>query len=161
MAGASAYEAGTEASPALAIVDAACFDHPWTTEAVRALLDGGLTRVWLVRTAAGEVVGGAIVRVVAGEGEVLRLAVIPEARGQGIGGVLLQAIMSAIADACPHGIHLEVRASNVAARQLYAREGFVEGGRRRDYYEAPREDAVLMRWQAPEGAAGASRGGAF
>ena len=161
MTAATVYEAGREACPALAIVDAACFDNPWTVDAVSALLDGGLTRVWLIRTAAGDVIGGAMVRVVAGEGEVLRLAVVPEARGQGIGGVLLRAVMSAIADACPHGIHLEVRVSNVAARLLYAREGFVEQGRRRDYYVAPHEDAVLMRWQAPEGCDEASRGGAF
>jgi [ribosomal protein S18]-alanine N-acetyltransferase len=141
-------EAGPEASEALAIVEAACFDHPWTIDAVRGLIAGGLTRVWLVRTATGDVVGSAMVRVVAGEGEVLRIAVVPEARGQGIGRTLLRAVMSAIADACVDGVYLEVRASNVAARRLYAREGFVEQGRRRAYYDAPREDAVLMRWPA-------------
>ena len=123
---------------------------------MRALADGGLTRLWLVRQANGDVVGGAIVRVVAGEGEVLRLAVVPGARGQGLGRLLLRAIMSAIADACEHGIHLEVRASNVAARRLYRREGFVEHGRRPAYYDTPLEDAVLMRWKARTAPVGAT-----
>jgi len=42
------------------------------------------------------------------------------------------------------GVHLEVRASNEAARALYARLGFVETGRRPRYYAAPEEDAVLL-----------------
>jgi ribosomal-protein-alanine N-acetyltransferase len=154
--GARVSEAGLEASEALATVDAACFDHPWTIDAVRGLIAGGLTRVWLVRTATGDVVGSAMVRVVAGEGEVLRIAVVPEARGQGIGRTLLRAVMSAIADACVDGVYLEVRASNVAARRLYARAGFVEQGRRRAYYDAPREDAVLMRWPASRCSDGAT-----
>ncbi len=77
----------------------------------------------------------------------LRIAVQPAARRHGIGAAVLRAILSANADACPHGLYLEVRASNVAARHLYARQGFVERGRRRDYFQAPREDAILMQWR--------------
>ena len=91
-----------------------------------------------------------MLRVVAGEGELLRIAVHPDTRRQGVGRALLRAVLSAVADACPLGVFLEVRASNVAARHLYAREGFVEHGRRRDYYHAPREDAILMHWRPAE-----------
>lgn len=139
-------EAGPEESRALADIDAVSFDVPWSLDALRALLDDALTRVWIARSGA-RVVGGAIVRVVAGEAEVLRLAVHPDARRRGTGRALVGAVLSAIADACPAGVHLEVRASNVAARRLYARHGFVDNGRRRDYYQAPREDAILMRWR--------------
>ena len=139
-------ETGPEAGAAVAALDSACFDAPWTAAAVGALLDDGLTRVWEARTSAA-IVGAALLRVVAGEGELLRIAVHPDARRQGIGRVLLQAVLSAVADACPLGVYLEVRAANAAARHLYARAGFVESGRRRDYYEAPREDAILMHWQ--------------
>jgi ribosomal-protein-alanine N-acetyltransferase len=139
-------EAGLEAGGALGDLEAACFEVPWSTPAVRALLDDGLTRAWVARRS-GAVVGGALVRVVAGEGELLRIAVHPDQRRHGVGRAMLGVILSAVADACPHGVHLEVRASNVAARHLYAREGFVEHGRRRDYYQAPREDAILMHWR--------------
>jgi len=139
-------ETGAEASPAIAGLEGACFDVPWSIGSVRSLLDDGLTRVWVAQ-ASSAVVGAALLRIVAGEGELLRIAVHPGHQRQGIGGVLLRTILSAIADACPLGVYLEVRASNVAARHLYAREGFVEDGRRRDYYEAPREDAILMHWR--------------
>ena len=139
-------EAGSEAAGALADLELASFDVPWSAEALRELIDDGLTRVWLALEG-GLVVGGALARVVAGEAEVLRIAVRPAHRRHGVGRQLLRHVLSALADACPEGIHLEVRASNVAARHLYAREGFVEQGRRRDYYQAPREDAVLMHWR--------------
>lgn len=141
-------ETGTEGATDLALLEAACFDIPWSAAAVHALLADGLTRAWVARGASGALVGGALVRLVAGEGELLRIAVHPAARRHGIGGALLRAILSAIADACPHGLYLEVRASNVAARHLYGRAGFAERGRRRDYFQAPREDAILMQWQA-------------
>ncbi len=139
-------EVGVEAAGALADLEATSFDVPWSTEALRDLIEDGLTRVW-VALDGGLVVGGALARVVAGEAELLRIAVRPGQRRQGVGRHLLRHVLSALADACPGGIHLEVRASNVAARHLYAREGFVEQGRRRDYYQAPREDAVLMQWR--------------
>ena len=147
-------EAGAEESRALADIEVASFDVPWSLDALRTLLDDALTRVWIAR-AGTRVVGGAIVRVVAGEGELLRMAVHPNARRQGAGRALVGAVLSAIADACPHGVHLEVRASNVEARRLYARHGFVDNGRRRDYYQAPREDAILMRWRPAGQASGA------
>ena len=139
-------ESGPGASAVVAALEIASFDAPWTDAAVRTLLDGGLTRVWEARMS-DAVVGAALLRVVAGEGELLRIAVHPDVRRQGVGRILLRGVLSAIADACPLGVYLEVRASNVAARQLYARAGFVESGRRRDYYEGPREDAILMHWQ--------------
>jgi ribosomal-protein-alanine acetyltransferase len=139
-------EAGPEASEALADLEATAFEVPWSADSVRSLLQDPHTRAWVARVA-GRVVGSALIRLVAGEGELLRIAVRPDARGHGIGGALLGVVLSASADACPHGMYLEVRASNVAARRLYGRHGFVDHGRRRDYYQAPREDAVLMQWR--------------
>lgn len=140
-------ELGADAAEALAALEASSFDVPWSATALRALLEDGLTRAWAQRDADGGLRGAALLRIVAGEGELLRIAVRPEARRQGMARAILRGLLSAAADACPHGVHLEVRASNVAARHLYAREGFVDHGRRRDYYQAPREDAVLMHWR--------------
>ncbi len=137
---------GREGATTLARIEAAAFDVPWTAGELEAMLDDGLTCAWVASRGAVPL-GGALVRVVAGEGEILRIAVAPASRRQGIGGRLLRTLMSAIADACMEGVYLEVRASNAAARGLYARAGFVECGRRRDYYAAPCEDAVLMRWR--------------
>lgn len=155
MTGLVVREAGPEACDALATLEAASFDVPWSADALGELLADGLTRAW-VGEAAGGLCGAGLLRVVAGEGELLRIAVHPADRRHGVGRALLRAILSAAADACPYGIHLEVRASNVAARHLYARQGFVDHGRRRDYYQAPREDAVLMHWRPAGRVAGAA-----
>lgn len=141
--------AGPEASAALARLESACFDAPWSDESLRALLDDGLTRAWVLCDRSGEGAAGALVRVVAGEGELLRLAVRPDRRRHGLGARLLYEVLAAVAEECPLGVHLEVRASNVVARHLYARAGFLDTGRRGDYYHAPREDAVLMHWAPP------------
>jgi ribosomal-protein-alanine N-acetyltransferase len=130
----------------IAAIEAAVFDAPWDGAAVRALIDDGLTQAYVARQA-GNVVAMALLRVVAGEGELLRIAVVPGLQRGGIATRLLRAVLSAVADGCPLGVHLEVRASNVAARRLYASTGFVESGRRRGYYDAPREDAILMKWR--------------
>lgn len=139
-------EEGVEASGEIADLESTSFDGPWSLEALATLLGDGQTRAWVARSTS-RVVGAAILRVVAGEGELLRIAVHPAERQRGIGSMLLGTVVSAVADACPHGIHLEVRDSNGAARRLYARHGFVDSGRRRDYYQSPREDAVLMQWR--------------
>ena len=139
---------GSEAAPTLAALEAASLDGPWTADALRRLLDDGFTHAF-VAYLRDQAVGSAVVRVVAGEGELLRMAVRPRWRRHGIGRRILRSIASAVGDACAEGIHLEVRESNVAARALYTGAGFRECGRRRDYYTAPREDAILMRWRPP------------
>lgn len=136
-------------APALATLDAACFDIGWDAESMRALLSGELTVGWLFE-ARGVVVGAVLVRAVAGEGEVLRLAVMPHRRHRGHARALMAEMLTALGPVLPHGLHLEVRASNVAAHTLYLSLGFVEVGRRRAYYVAPVEDAILMHWQRPD-----------
>ncbi len=81
--------------------------------------------------------------------EILNVAVDPAARRRGLGGILLATLLE-----LPGRIlYLEVRASNAAARALYASAGFVESGVRKGYYPGPRqpasppEDAIVMKMQ--------------
>jgi ribosomal-protein-alanine N-acetyltransferase len=130
---------------ALAVLDAACFDEGWDEASVLGLLCGGRTMGW--RLDVGDVlVAALLVRVVAGEGDILRVAVDPVHRRQGYGRALMRTAMIELAPVLPHGLHLDVRASNQPARALYASLGFAEVGRRPAYYRGPEEDAVLMRW---------------
>ena len=78
----------------------------------------------------------------AGEAELLRLAVDPARRGEGLGRRLLEGCQAALAAEGMGELHLEVRASNAAARALYAACGWREVGRRARYYPDG-EDAVL------------------
>ena len=80
----------------------------------------------------------------AGEAELLRIAVAPEARGQGLGRQLLEACQAALAAEGMSRLFLEVRASNTYARQLYRQCGWRPCGERPGYY-ADGEDAVLFQ----------------
>ena len=77
--------------------------------------------------------------------DLLTIATIPAARGRGIASLMLTELVSTAQQAgCPD-VLLEVRQSNEAAQRLYTGHGFVPIGRRRRYYQAPPEDAVVMR----------------
>ena len=77
--------------------------------------------------------------------DLLTIATVPAARGRGIASLMLAELVSTARElGCPD-VLLEVRQSNEAAQRLYARHGFVPIGRRRRYYQAPPEDAVVMQ----------------
>ena len=86
--------------------------------------------------------------VVAGEAELLRIAVMPEARGQGLGRRLLREGTKALAILGISEWHLEVRISNTSARSLYEREGWQCQGIRKGYYRNG-EDAAIYLKQIP------------
>jgi len=78
------------------------------------------------------------------EGEILNLAVAPELRRSGIARALLGEIFQYFSGA----IFLEVRESNGAARAFYKSLGFQEVGLRKEYYRAPPETAIVMKFHS-------------
>jgi ribosomal-protein-alanine N-acetyltransferase len=88
----------------------------------------------------GQVVGFIISRPIAGDREILNLAVDPRFRRRGIARRLVQDVLPPAPGAC----YLEVRESNLAARRLYQKCGFHESGKRPNYYESPLESAIVM-----------------
>lgn len=78
------------------------------------------------------------------EADILNITVRPEARRQGIATQLLGKIGELSEPRGVTVIHLEVRESNTPARTLYEKLGFTVDGIRKNYYERPRENAVLM-----------------
>jgi [ribosomal protein S18]-alanine N-acetyltransferase len=78
------------------------------------------------------------------EAHVATLGVTEALQGEGIGSLLLDALLTE-ADRRSPVVLLEVRADNAAAQRLYERRGFVEIGRRRGYYQPSGADAVVMR----------------
>jgi len=98
----------------------------------------------LVEGDAGFLVG----RAVAGEAEVLTLAVAPEARRRGLGARLLSRFVYQARLRGAEAAFLEVAAGNAAAIWLYRAQGFTEAGRRREYFrhaDGRGEDALVMR----------------
>ena len=122
------------------------FGEAWTAPQCAGLLP--LPGVWLTlaRTGDGEPLGFALSRVVAGEAELLLLAVRHDAQRRGVGRRLLDRF---VADARARGaerLHLEVRDGNHAIG-LYKQHGFDEVGRRKDYYSGRtgrRYDALTL-----------------
>lgn len=78
------------------------------------------------------------------EAELWNIAVAPENRRRGIGRALLQDACRMLSAAGARRLFLEVRESNLAALELYRFIGFTQLSRRRDYYQDPREDALIM-----------------
>jgi ribosomal-protein-alanine N-acetyltransferase len=135
----------------LAIASAQPLAPQWSRQSyVRALDPQGFPlRIALVAEAEGAIAGFAVSSVVALQAELESIAVAAANQGRGVGQTLLAAMLSAVGQAGAEEIILEVRVSNQRAIQLYRKEGFLETGVRRDYYQSPVEDAFLMRRTIP------------
>jgi ribosomal-protein-alanine N-acetyltransferase len=107
----------------------------------------------VLATRGGDPLGFAMGRVAAQEAEVLTLAVHPDARRGGAGAALMRALMADAAGRGASDMFLEVSERNDAARQLYARLGATEAGRRRRYYPDGSDALVLRLALSPCGAA--------
>jgi len=90
------------------------------------------------------VAGFLVARRIASDLEILNFAVRPNARTQGIGTALLQQALSWGKSFGAEKSLLEVRASNLAALRFYEKRGFEVAGRRKQYYAAPIEDALVL-----------------
>jgi ribosomal-protein-alanine N-acetyltransferase len=115
----------------------------WRTLTMETPHEGNL-RCVLVAEIDGAVAGFAALGGVGDIAEIESVVVDVSVRGQGIGTALCREIMRWAGEHGAVAMELEVRESNVAARRMYARLGFVEQGSRKGYYRAPAEDAVLM-----------------
>ncbi|ATG49779.1 ribosomal-protein-alanine acetyltransferase [Celeribacter ethanolicus] len=128
----------------LAALHAACFTtpRPWSAKEFADLLTS--PTVFLVT---GEGPSFALGRAVAGEAELLTLAVAPEARGRSLGRLALQDYEAEARARGAEDAFLEVATDNTVAISLYLSEGYCESGRRKGYYappEGPKIDALVF-----------------
>lgn len=129
---------------AVLAIEHASFGDPWNRRAFADLIDDRRV-AFLVAEVGGRVRGYVVAWFVLDEGEIGNLAVASDARRQGLGAQLLDGAIAAVRKSEVDTLYLEVRDSNTAARALYASRGFVEVGRRREYYRRPKEDALVLR----------------
>ena len=140
-------EARARDAAAFAKLHAASFRHGWS--------DGEFERLLLERNTvahramAGRTLQGFILsRLVAGEAEILSVAVASARRGRGIAGALLNLHLRRLAGLGTRAVFLEVDEDNEPARRLYRRAGFQEVGRRTGYYpqaNGPSATALVLR----------------
>lgn len=127
---------------ALTAIEQTCFSDAWSERMVRDLADSIWDEVWVLE--AEDILGYINYRFIAGEGELMRIAVLPEYRGRGYSKVLMDAMIEAAAKNQITDLTLEVRAGNESAIGLYKAYGFAEEAVRKKYYHNPTEDALIM-----------------
>jgi [ribosomal protein S18]-alanine N-acetyltransferase len=131
---------------ALAQVHASAFDAPWSAGDILRFAEDPGGFVLAAETEAG-MTGFILCRVLAGEAEILTLAVRPEHRRRGVARDLVEAAAT-LAGLTAASVFLEVADDNAAGLALYAGAGFTPVGRRAGYYArsgAPAVDAIVMR----------------
>ena len=130
---------------ALEQLERTCFSRPWSRKMLAEELDNECAAFLVAEDAAtGEAVGYAGLLVAADEGYITNVAVFPPYRRRGVAGKLLDVFLRFARANHLAFLTLEVRASNQAAILLYGSRGFRGMGRRKNYYEHPREDAIIM-----------------
>ena len=128
----------------VAALERVCFSDPWSRRLLAAELDNDLSALLVALDNEGRVAGYAGLQVILDEGTVTNIAVRPDCRRQGVAGQLLQVFLNFAQGNHLAFLTLEVRSSNYDAIALYGSRGFRSVGRRKNYYEHPREDAVIM-----------------
>ena len=139
----------------VARIEAQCFSLPWSKQGfldsiaredtIFLVAVGQQEANDCVKTESEEIILGYIGLYTSfDEGEITNVAVSPEYRKQGIGDQLVTAMQKAAKEKNLERIILEVRAANEPALSLYNRKGFVKLGIRKNFYEMPTEDAIIM-----------------
>ena len=136
--------------PQIAALEQASFSHPWSVEQLEAELwkDNGV--ILVAEGEDGLVLGYAGLQVVLDEGYINNVAVAPAYRRQGVAGQLLSAFLR-FGRAKLAFLTLEVRSSNSSAISLYEKLGFRQAGLRRNYYDDPTEDGLIMTLEFDHG----------
>jgi len=132
--------------PTLAALEPALFaDDAWSEQTWWAELASRPRRCYVVGEQGGVVVGYAGVDRRGEVADVMTIAVAPDARGHGLGTLLMDWLIDAARVGGAGHLILEVRADNTAAQRLYSRMGFVMLSVRRRYYQPGDVDAHIMR----------------
>lgn len=128
----------------VADIERLCFSDPWSRRMLSEHLENECAATLVAQGADDTVLGYAGLLVVLDEGYITNVAVRPEYRRQGIASELLEVFRRFGEGNHMAFLTLEVRASNTAARALYQKHGYAEVGCRKNYYEHPKEDAIIM-----------------
>jgi len=127
----------------VAAIEAVSFSVPWSLNAFAETLKKDNFR-YFVAEEDGEILGYCGFFFVLDEAEIPNVCVKESARRRGVGRQMMDALIKEAAGLGMYRLLLEVRESNVAARSLYETLGFCEDGIRKNFYEKPTENAVLM-----------------
>lgn len=130
--------------PCLLAIEQAANPYPWTEGVFRSCFGGAYFSFGIEQ--AGELQGFYFGQFLGVESQLFNICVSPKAQGKGLGKQLLSHYISQCEARKALEAWLEVRAANSKAIALYQKLGFIETGRRANYYVGPegKEDAILM-----------------
>lgn len=134
---------GEEQLTQLAQLEQQCFSEPWSQQALADELQNPHA-VFRVALLDGEVAGYVGMLHVLDEGDICNVAVFDRFRRKGVATALLHSLFDYAAENKLSFITLEVRESNVGAQAFYQTMGFETIGVRKNFYDKPKEHAVLM-----------------
>lgn len=124
-------------------IEAASFSMPWSPKDFAELVDAPGT-LYLVAEADGKVAGCCGVTNISGDGDINNVVVEQNFRGKGIAQAMLRELICQGEQMGICNFTLEVRVSNASAIHVYEKLGFLSAGVRPDFYEKPKEDALIM-----------------
>ena len=129
---------------ALEALERRCFSLPWSRDTLLSQLPDESHEFLAAESETGELLGYVGMMCVLDEGYISNVAVDPACRRQGIGDLLIASLLERAARRELSFVTLEVREHNEPAVALYRKHGFKPVGLRKNYYEAPAENALLM-----------------
>ena len=115
----------------------------WSYESIKKELSNKLSK-YFVALYENKVIGFIGMWIVFNEGDITNVAVHPEYRKQGVGNLLIENLLSFCKKNNIDSLTLEVRESNFPAQSLYKKHGFKEEGLRKNFYNNPKENAIIM-----------------
>lgn len=130
--------------PKAAALERECFSEPWSENAYQSTLANENALYLTAETESGEFAGMCGLLDILGEGDISNVAVAAPFRRRKIAERMLAELLRRGAERGITAFTLEVRASNTAAVRLYEKFGFVSEGRRKNFYEKPKEDALIL-----------------
>ena len=125
------------------VLEEEAFSMPWHKESFLEMI-ANENACYLVALVGEEVVASCGLRHIVGEGEITNVVTKNTMRGKGVGKQILLKLLEEGAKMGAEAFTLEVRVSNAPAIHLYESLGFVSEGVRKNFYEEPTEDALIM-----------------
>ena len=127
-------------------IEKECFSSPWSQNGIKEELTNPLAN-FLVYKLDGRTVAYIGPHIVCDECSITNVAVLKDFRRKNIASTLIDALIEICKEKAVESIFLEVRKSNIAAQSLYLIKGFSPIGERKNFYTAPTEDALLMKFK--------------
>ncbi len=135
----------TEDIPGVLQIEKTLQGRQWSSRAFEESLQQTYTFFYVAESPEHSIAGYCCIERLYEDAEIVNVAVHPQLRRTGIGAEMLREAIEKEREAGTRSIVLEVRKNNLPAIRMYEKAGFIQIGLRKNFYEFPTEDAVVMQ----------------